>query len=296
MQPFPSLPQVLARLDGVATRRDLVSAGFTPKQLTLMLHLGVLLRARINHYVDPLLHPDQIEAIRIGGRLASVSAAHSLGLWVPDTQDLHVSVRHNDSRFRDPRPSEHVIFHWDATELAPRPRNCVAILDALMQIIATESTETAVCVVDSALNRRLVTPAQVAGLAGRVPERCLPVFRLFDGAAESGIESIARVRLAAAGIRMRSQVVIADGIRVDFLVGDSLIIEVDGAETHTGREHFERDRSRDAYLNSSGHQVLHFSYRQVMNDWATVESTVLIAARRAADEARNRRTLWGVSG
>jgi very-short-patch-repair endonuclease len=62
---------------------------------------------------------------------------------------------------------------------------------------------------------------------------------------------------------------------VDFLWGDrSLIVETDGYAHHGNRDAFERDRARDAHLQSLGFMVLRFTYRQVM------DRTPVVAALR----------------
>ncbi|MGX5681968.1 DUF559 domain-containing protein [Schumannella luteola] len=68
--------------------------------------------------------------------------------------------------------------------------------------------------------------------------------------------------------------------RIDFLVGNRLVVEIDGAEFHAPREAFERDRRRDALLTSLGFRVLRFSYIQVLNRWPEVERAILTAVGR----------------
>jgi very-short-patch-repair endonuclease len=53
---------------------------------------------------------------------------------------------------------------------------------------------------------------------------------------------------------------------VDFLWRDrGLIVETDGFRNHGHRDAFERDRAKDAHLQSMGFRVLRFTYRQVLN-------------------------------
>lgn len=62
---------------------------------------------------------------------------------------------------------------------------------------------------------------------------------------------------------------------VDFIWRDrSLIVETDGFRHHGGRPAFERDRARDAFLQSRGFRVLRFTHRQV------TERTPVVAALR----------------
>jgi hypothetical protein len=65
------------------------------------------------------------------------------------------------------------------------------------------------------------------------------------------------------------------GHEVDFLWRDrQLIVETDGFRHHSDRAAFERDRARDATLQSGGFKVLRFTYRQV------VDRTPVVAALR----------------
>jgi very-short-patch-repair endonuclease len=64
---------------------------------------------------------------------------------------------------------------------------------------------------------------------------------------------------------------------VDFLWPDRrLIVETDGFRHHGDRTAFERDRARDAHLQTLGFRVLRFTYRQVTDDRSAV-----VAALRA---------------
>ena len=58
---------------------------------------------------------------------------------------------------------------------------------------------------------------------------------------------------------------------VDFLWPDrQLIVEVDGFRHHGDRWAFERDRARDAALQSLCFRVLRFTHRQLKEDRCTV--------------------------
>ena len=62
---------------------------------------------------------------------------------------------------------------------------------------------------------------------------------------------------------------------VDFLWADrGLVVETDGFRHHGDRAAFERERARDALLQSRGFQVLRFTHRQVM------QRTPVVAALR----------------
>ena len=64
-------------------------------------------------------------------------------------------------------------------------------------------------------------------------------------------------------------VAVADGFsyQVDFLWREQkLAVETDGRDVHTTRKAFEHDRLRDRRLTLAGYTVVHFTWRQVVDD------------------------------
>jgi very-short-patch-repair endonuclease len=68
--------------------------------------------------------------------------------------------------------------------------------------------------------------------------------------------------------------------RVDFVIGDRLVVEVDSEQYHTDPAKYEGDRRRDAALSILGLRVLRFSYHQIMDEWSTVDRAVMAAVAR----------------
>jgi very-short-patch-repair endonuclease len=61
----------------------------------------------------------------------------------------------------------------------------------------------------------------------------------------------------------------------DFLWREQrLIVETDGYRHHANRGAFERDRARDAHLQSRGYRVLRFTYRQLIEDAPGIAGTL----------------------
>jgi very-short-patch-repair endonuclease len=72
---------------------------------------------------------------------------------------------------------------------------------------------------------------------------------------------------------------------VDFLwPAHGLIVEVDGYAFHSSRSAFERDRRRDAELQTSGYRVIRITWRQIADEPEAVIAT--LAAALAAQERR----------
>jgi very-short-patch-repair endonuclease len=144
-----------------------------------------------------------------------------------------------------------------------------------------------VATLDSALNKGLVTLDQLVDLSPRT-SRLLP---LVDPAAQSGLETLVRLSLRSRRVRVRSQVFIAGVGWVDLIVGDRLVLELDGWEFHGTRQAFEEDRRRDLALVRLGFEVTRLTYAQVTADWPAVEAIILDKVRRQEHlwSARHRR-------
>ncbi|MFD1715524.1 endonuclease domain-containing protein [Amnibacterium flavum] len=114
-------------------------------------------------------------------------------------------------------------------------------------------------------------------MTATLPPHRTTLLSSLDERSEEGIESIARFRLLQSGIRAVPQVVVGEIGRVDLLIGERLVIELDGRETHAQREAFTKDRRRTALLTQGGYTVLHFSYAQVIYDWNLILTTIQAA-------------------
>lgn len=130
----------------------------------------------------------------------------------------------------------------------------------------------AVCVIDSALHSGMVS---IGDLRSRATGRSAKLLARCSASAESGTESVFRVRALDAGFSVRSQVELP-GSRVDFLFGERLIVEVDGSEHHAGPEAFRSDRERDAWHAALGYYVVRLTYAQVVSRWHEVESLLYL--------------------
>ena len=84
---------------------------------------------------------------------------------------------------------------------------------------------------------------------------------------------------------MRQQVVLL-GRPVDLLIGERLVIQVDGFAHHSSSAQRSKDVAFDAELTLNGYTVFRFTYAQVMHDWDTVERTIARAIAAGAHLAR----------
>ena len=150
------------------------------------------------------------------------------------------------------------------------------IENVLVHLARCQPHEAAVAVIDSAINQRLVRPGQLLRLASRIGGRFETTVAESDGRADSGLETLPRVRLAQRGVQMVPQVRI-DGHDVDGLIGDRLVLQFDGDAFHSTAPDRQRDRREDARLVLQGYTVLRYGTPDVMDHWETAEAEVLSA-------------------
>jgi very-short-patch-repair endonuclease len=212
-------------------------------------------------------------AATLGGRITCMSAAKRLGLWTLPDDDIHVAVARNAGRLD---VSSGVKVHWGQGLVAVGKHQLIdPVENVLVHIAECQSFESAVVVFDSALRKHVISVQQLAQLKSRSRR----FRRARDAACEqsdSGIETLPRIRLRRLGIIMRQQVII-DGHPVDGLIGDRLVIQIDGYGPHSNVQQRRRDLQQDARLRLMGYTVFRFDYYQILGNWSYVESTILSA-------------------
>lgn len=281
--PFPrQQPRVISTTIGpvsdldprVYSRRLLLQHGVDRAELERNIARRRLTRVRRGWYATPDAHPEVVAAVRASGRLSCVTLLSLHGAWTIADRTVHVRV----PRGRTVRRAPDVRLHWtrDALDL---DRAVDDPADALRCAVGCLDLRHAVALADSVVNRGVLEATTAMRVLESSP-RGRRILTLWDPAAESGIESYARMALRAARITVRSQVVVPGIGRVDLLVGDRLIVELDGALWHDDPAAFERDRSRDRRLLARGYLVLRATYRQVMFDLDAVVGQVQELVRR----------------
>lgn len=274
-------------LGGLAPTHALRRHGYSARRLAAAVHQGEIVRVRRGWYAEPHEAPERLRAVRVGGRLGCASGAAEHGMWVRPAARTHVSVRATASRLRTAHDAttrlaavgdDSVVVHWDETRAGSR--FLAHPLDCLLQMIRCEPVEYVVAAADSAIRSGLISRAAWRRAIARVPARRRRVLEAVDPRSESITESLTRVRLVLLGVSLRTQVRVLPGVRVDLLLGERLVVELEGFAFHGGRDQFESDRQRFAALSSAGYRVLWFSYRQVTESWPTVWAAIRAALRR----------------
>lgn len=98
--------------------------------------------------------------------------------------------------------------------------------------------------IDSALRHRVISAEGWRTLVRGLPERLRPLDKKVDARADSGNESIVRLRLLAAGMAVEPQAPIAGVGAVDMVVDGLVALEVDSEGFHRSREQRRIDRAR----------------------------------------------------
>lgn len=257
---------------GLHSTRELRAAGFRTRDIRGAVVSGALQRPRRGWYATPGTPPDLVTACRVGGRLTCLGALRLHGCWVPGVFGVHVRVADGIevTRIAGSR------LHWSTARVGPG-------LDSPEEALSTAadclSLRELVIVADSLSNRSILSMPSIARALTRTP-RGRRALELVDPRAESGIETMLRLALRRLRVRVRSQVVVPGVGRVDFLIGERLVIEADGYEWHADRDAFERDRARDREFVGRGYLVLRVTYRQAHDDLDAVTVAVLGIVRR----------------
>lgn len=267
------LRRAVSARGGIVRVSELRDQGYSRRRIDGAVHRGELTRPIRGWVCTPGLDTDVTLAAQHHVVISCVSRAQRLRLWVSrPPPHLHVAVPHAGAKVR----TDQLRVHW-AAPMVPRPPGTLedAIENVLGYVAACLPFEDALATWNSALNQRLVDMRQLETLpwpkrASRILAACTPF-------ADSGLESLVFSRLHWLPVQLRRQVYIA-GHRVDLLIGNRLILQIDGAH-HTGAQRTS-DIAHDARLTQMGYVVIRVSYAQVMHRWEEVQEAVLGAIAR----------------
>ena len=276
-----SVREVVASRGGLAATHEIHAEGFGRGAIRVALEAGHIFRVRQGWYSIPSAPSDAVRAVRVGGRLTCTSGLRAIGCWDLGDHVLHVAVPPTSSRLRRPDDKwtrlsgqqDNVRVHWRTS--GEGDRFILPALECFRDALDCVSGEALIVLADSYLHlHQRAQPSWAADVA-KLGVRASVLLKA-DGICESGTETIFYERTRA--LKPRRQVVIAGIGRVDFVIGERLVVEIDGAEHHASR--FEADRRRDALLSQRGYRVLRFSYWQVTTRWNEVEAAVWAAIAR----------------
>ena len=276
------LQRRIEELGGLIKTAELHAFGLGRNRIALAVAGGEIDRIRQGWYANPWLPQSERQAARVGGQLACSAAAEALGLWQPKITSIHVCVEPDARALRSPSSARtrldtaEAVVHWTGLDPAGS-RTVVSVARCVRQIALCESPAVALVVAESALHRGRLGRAEWNALLAVVPRDVHRVLARASARSESGSESVFVHRMAELGVLVRQQVEIPGVGRVDGLIGDRLVVEIDSRRFHPDPH---TDRERDAKLSALGYRVLRFMYRHVMEEWPMVRAAVLAAIAR----------------
>lgn len=274
-----SAHDTIARLGGLARGTDLQRLGFTRRGLTQLVRGGTIERLRNGVFGVRPIDAAVRAATAHGGALDCVSVLREKGVWtLTDDTAPHVWLGHkgNAHAHEDCRCVTHYY-----RGIPPLGRT--SLETALIHVRRCQGDETLFAAYESAWRQGLLTTALRRRIRAALPQSARWLLDIARPDADSGLESLLRLRLHLLGIRLECQVHIAGVGRVDFVIG-ALIIEVDGKENHAGDKR-HKDLVRDAAASALGYETLRFNYAQVVHDWNRVQAAILAALARLRDRA-----------
>lgn len=262
---------VLKARGGVARTAAIIEAGVSGYAVDTAIAAGLLMRPRRGWVAIPDADPQLLAAARAGVVLTCITQARRLGLWVMTEDGPHVGAPPNASRLK--LNHRNATVHW-ARPVQPRVPGVLedGILNTLLMVASCQPYEAALAVWESALNHRLAEKEEISRLPLGTKARVL-----LDQAtpfANSGLETIFRTRLRWLRHPIRYQIWI-HGHRVDFLIGDRLVVQIDGGH-HVGAQRAE-DVAHDAALMLLGYRVIRVTYTQVIERWHDVQDQIMRA-------------------
>ncbi|AND17097.1 DUF559 domain-containing protein [Rathayibacter tritici] len=241
---------------------------------------GALRRIRRGWYAGANASDQELRAAIACGSLTCITLLAEAGAFRPPDPRLHLAIT-SSSRPRAATQPEDVVTHW-SHRISEAPYRSIRTTreEAVGHVLTCQRIELAVAVIDSCLRLRLISPTALADVLSRLPRRLSCVARLTDPRAGSGPESVTRVGLTLAGIECESQVEIPGVGRVDLVIDDWAIIEVDGRQWHDDATSFERDRHRDRAAAALGYTTIRLTYSDVMHHWPATLASIRAVLER----------------
>ena len=261
---------------GLGSRAQLLQLGLTDARLRRHAREGTLQRIAPGWYARPDAAAPAVRALAAGFRLTCLDAAEMHGLWVPhrpahEEGDLHV-YRFNAVADAPPGMRLHASRSRSWTE-SDAVASLPLALEHAMQCLDGES---AAVLLESALERRLLTAPEVEALLARAPIATRSRIGALSTASDSGSETRVVRWLRRRGFHVEQQVHLAGVGFLDVYVG-GLFLEIDGRAHHEQEDAFLRDRRRDLRTVRYGLQILRLSYEQVWTRWEDTRRAILDA-------------------
>lgn len=269
--------QAVRERGGVVRSQVLIRDGVSKRDIELAVRGSALVRERRVWVATPDADDYLRRAARFGVVLSCVTQARRLGLWVLEAPVVHVACAPHSGG----AVAAGAVLHRFAP-IIPRDKAVLQdpIENVLQAVALCQPYEAALAVWDSALNKQLVDKKKLErlGLRGQARELLANVVPFHD----SGLETVVPPRLRWLGVPIRAQIWLY-GHRVDFLIGDRLVLQIDGGH-HVGRQRAE-DIAHDAELMLRGYHVIRVGYDHVINHWPELQERIVEAVAQGLHEA-----------
>ena len=264
----------LVQAGGVARTAQLLSAGYSRRDVGRLTELGAT-QPRRGVFLAPGCDGDLAAAVHHNGRLTCASAAARYGLWLRNPPArLHLACNHGHGKGF----VRHRTVRFDGHPELP----VTAVEDVTLHALGCLAPPSSTAIATSAIRLHDVPlellRAELRGDRSGPVQRAL---RELDLRAESIVEVDAQHLFRSNGIDYEAQVLLPGIGRVDFLLADFLIVEIDGYAFHSKRADMLRDRHRNNTSTVKGFSVLRYMPEPI---WFNPEQVV--AEIRAVLNAR----------
>lgn len=248
--------EFLTSVGGVAKVGLIRAHGYTPADIR---KLAGAYQPRHGLWAIPSADPAVLMAVSNNSYLTCASAALRYGLWLKNTPaKVHLATKHGRGRG---------FVRHSGLRFGPESNLPLAsVEDTVLHALTCLSAEDAVAVAQSAikkfgLSRDLLRNELRARYFGTARRR----LEMADGLSESLPEVSARLLFESEGLSFRRQVRIEGVGRVDTLIDDWLIVEVNGYQFHSSREAWRKDMARLNAAQARGYHLLSYAPEQIWN-------------------------------
>lgn len=307
----PRLATRAAAQSGAFSAADAAEAGVCADEIRSLIRSKTIHRVRRGAYVlatdywDAKVFARYVMRVRAvlrsrpeGDRASHHSALTLLGIGTHDVDESVVAVESKNVKRR--RRVKGLVTHpwstgrtWTVAEVF----KTVDAATACAQVAAEFGFIAGVCAMDSALRIGRCTLDELAAAVKALPPLRQSVAQkaldAVDPQCESVGESRTRIILCDAGMTFRSQVDISDAAgfvgRVDFLVGDLVIVEFDGLVKYEGKDGARAladEKAREKRLERLGYEIVRVTWAELNDPVGIVrrirEAERLARARRRA--------------
>lgn len=271
----PSTDEILAKFEaaGGVMQRAALRRTCSADRIQHLIESGALAQPRHGILMAEEPTTPEATALALGGNLTCVTLIKQRGYWTPRNSSTHVRLPKH--RFHNAALHAFVpaakLHHLRGHDLSTEPETLSTVLRCAEQCCERDEL---IAIMESFLRGDTHSRTDIATAVASGRAKLRQAYRLVEFGADSGVETLVRVRLRELGIKVRTQVKLLEW-RVDLLIGEWLIVEVDGYSYHRDRDEFVRDRRKDRALMNAGYHVRRFSYDDVMFEWAKCAKELL---------------------